>query len=179
MMRRYVEQGKVRTGEDLEVPVLMGLADEEGFPHRGTINFVDNQLDVSTGTQQMRGTFPNPNHMLAPGLFVRVRLPIGEPYRAIMIDEQALGTDQGQKFVYVVKDGKALYRRVQVGKLQAGRRVVLKGLAEGEQVVVSGLQRVRPGGEVNAKPAESSGLSESSTDDMAQTETGLDKLSHQ
>ena len=83
--------------------------------------------------------------MLSPGLFVRVRLPIGEPYRAIMIDERALGTDQGQKFVYVVdKDNNAQYRRVEVGKLQNGSRVVLKGIAEGERVVVSGLQRVRP-----------------------------------
>jgi RND family efflux transporter MFP subunit len=129
----------------------------------------------------MRGTFPNPNHMLAPGLFVRVRLPIGEPYRAVMIDEQALGTDQGQKFVYVVDDdSKAQYRRVQVGKLQNGRRVVLKGLKEGEKVVVSGLQLVRPGGEVTAKPAENTAQSESGkADGMAQTETGLDKLSHQ
>ena len=82
-----------------------------------------------------------------------MRLPIGDPYQAMLIDEQALGTDQGQKFVYVVdKDNKAQYRRVEVGKLQDGRRVVLKGLAEGEHVVVSGLQRVRPGAEVIAKP---------------------------
>jgi multidrug efflux system membrane fusion protein len=180
MMRRYVEQGKIQTGEDLEVPVLMGLADEEGFPHRGTINFVDNQLDVATGTLQVRGTFPNPNHMLAPGLFVRVRLPIGDPYEAILIDEQALGTDQGQKFVYVVdKDSKAQYRRVQVGKLQNGRRVILKGLDEGERVVVSGLQRVRPGSEVTAKPAENTAQTESGAGGVAKTETGLDKLSHQ
>ena len=144
-MRRYVEESKLQTGEDMEVHVLMGLADEEGFPHRGTINFVDNQLDVSTGTLQVRGTFPNPNHMLAPGMFVRVRLPIGDPHEAIMIDEQSLGTDQGQKFVYVIdQDSKAQYRSVSVGKLQNGKRVVLKGLQEGERVVVSGLQRVRP-----------------------------------
>ncbi len=91
-----------------------------------------------------------------------MRLPIGDPYQAILIDEQALGTDQGQKFVYVVdKDSKAQYRRVQVGKLQNGRRVVFKGLATGERVVVSGLQRVRPGGEVIAKPVEETAQSDS------------------
>jgi RND family efflux transporter MFP subunit len=157
MMRRYVETGKIKTvGKDkdeVQVPVLMGLADEEGFPHSGTINFVDNRLDVATGTLQVRGIFENPTHILSPGLFVRVRLPIGEPYQALLIDERALGTDQGQKFVYVVdKDNNAQYRRVEVGKLQNGQRVVRKGIAEGERVVVSGLQRVRPGAPVTAKP---------------------------
>ncbi len=181
MMRRYVEQGKVKTGDEREVPVLMGLADEEGFPHRGTINFVDNQLDVATGTLQVRGTFPNPKHMLAPGLFVRVRLPIGDPYEAILIDEQALATDQGQKFVYVIDDaGNAQYRRIEVGKLQNGQRVVRKGVALGERVVVSGLQRVRPGAPVTAKPAESTADRRRQAPATAQaTNSRLDKVSHQ
>jgi RND family efflux transporter MFP subunit len=154
MMRRYVESGKIKTADkdEPEVPVLMGLADEDGFPHKGMINFVDNRLDVATGTLQVRGIFDNPTHILSPGLFVRVRLPIGEPYQAILIDERALGTDQGQKFVYVIDaDNNAQYRRVEVGKLQNGQRVVRKGIAEGERVVVSGLQRVRPGAPVTAK----------------------------
>jgi RND family efflux transporter MFP subunit len=154
MMRRYVESGKIKTvdNDTPQVPVLMGLADEEGFPHSGMINFVDNRLDVATGTLQVRGVFDNPTHILSPGLFVRVRLPIGEPYQAILIDERALGTDQGQKFVYVIDaDNNAQYRRVEVGKLQNGQRVVRKGVAEGERVVVSGLQRVRPGAPVTAK----------------------------
>ena len=150
-MRRYVQQGKAE-GEEKEVPVIMGLADEEGFPHKGTINFVNNRLDNATGTLQVRGIFENSDHLLSPGLFVRVRLPIGDPYDAVLIDEQALGTDQGQKFVYVVDEGnKAQYRRIKVGKLQGTRRVVLDGLKPGERVVVSGLQRVRPGGEVSPK----------------------------
>ena len=156
MMRRYVEQGKIKTGSEAEVPVLMGLADESGFPHKGTINFVDNRLDVATGTLQVRGVFENPTHILSPGLFVRVRLPIGDPYEAVLIDEQALGTDQGQKFVYVIdQQNNAQYRQVDIGKLQNGQRVVRKGLDEGERVVVSGLQRVRPGAPVSPKPAPS------------------------
>jgi RND family efflux transporter MFP subunit len=176
MMRRYVQQGKIKTGDERQVPVLMGLADEQGFPHSGTVNFVDNRLDVATGTLQVRGIFENQSHMLSPGLFVRVRLPIGDPYDAVLIDEQALGTDQGQKFVYVVdNENKAQYRRVQVGKLQNGQRVVLKGLTEGERVVVSGLQRVRPGAEVDPKPAETLSSTAAGSAGMAQAEAGRDK----
>ena len=124
----------------------MGLADEEGFPHSGTINSSTTGSTWPPARCRCAAVFDNPTHILSPGLFVRVRLPIGEPYQAILIDEQALGTDQGQKFVYVVDDdNNAQYRRVEVGKLQNGQRVVRKGIAEGERVVVSGLQRVRPG----------------------------------
>jgi RND family efflux transporter MFP subunit len=178
MMRRYVEQGKVKTGNEAEVPVLMGLADEEGFPHQGTINFVDNRLDVATGTLQVRGVFENPTHILSPGLFVRVRLPIGDPYEAIMIDEQALSTDQGQKFVYVIdKDGNAQYRRIELGKLQNGQRVVRKGIEMGERIVVSGLQRVRPGAPVTAKPAPSAtaGETDQAGGEMAQASSSPQK----
>jgi RND family efflux transporter MFP subunit len=152
-IRRYAQEARDSQGSD-EVPVAMGLSDEEGFPHEGTINFLDNRLDPTTGTLQVRGVFKNPDRVLSPGMFVRVRLPIGEPYQALMVAEESLGTDQGQKFVYVVDaENKAQYRRVQVGKLQNGRRVVLKGLSADEQVVVSGLQRVRPGAVVQPKMA--------------------------
>ena len=147
-LHRYAEEGRIElSGERAAaVPVKMGLADEEGYPHDGVVNFVDNRLDPSTGTLQVRGIFKNSDRMLSPGMFVRVRLPIGESYRALLVAEQALGTDQGQKFVFVIDaDNRAQYRRVQVGKLQQGQRVVLKGLSAGERVVVSGLQRVRPG----------------------------------
>lgn len=151
-LRRYSESG--RTDGEHGVKVLMGLADEEGYPHVGTVNFLDNKLDPSTGTLQVRAIFQNPKHILSPGLFVRVRLPIGEPYQAVLISEAALGTDQGQKFVYVIDgENKAQYRRVQVGKLQSGRRAILEGLKSDERVVVSGLQRVRPGAVVDPKMA--------------------------
>ncbi len=150
-IRRYLEEGRLKRGQE-GVHVMMGLADEDAHPHLGIVNFLDNRLDPGTGTLQVRGVFHNTDRMLRPGLFVRVRLPIGEPYRALMVVEEALGTDQGQKFVYVIdKDNKAQYRRVEVGKLQGGRRVVLKGLSDGERIVVSGLQRVRPGEVVQAK----------------------------
>jgi RND family efflux transporter MFP subunit len=139
------------TGETA-LPVYLGLADEEGFSQQGKINFADNRIDPDTGTWRLRGVFPNPQRVLSPGLFVRVRLPIGNPYQAILISEQALGTDQGQKFVYVVSDdGDPVYRQVKVGRLHEGLRVITAGLQKNEKVVVSGLQRVHPGGKVNAK----------------------------
>ncbi len=154
-IRRYLEEGRLNSSDGTGVDVMMGLADDDGHPYAGYVNFLDNQLDAGTGTLQVRGIFRNPGHTLRPGLFVRVRLPIGQPYRALLVAEEALGTDQGQKYVYVVDDeNKAQYRRIEIGKLQDGRRVVLKGLEAGERVVVSGLQRVRPGASVQPKMIE-------------------------
>jgi RND family efflux transporter MFP subunit len=175
-IRRYLEEGRLKTSDGTGVQVLMGLADDENHPYTGYVNFLDNQLDPGTGTLQVRGIFKNPGNTLRPGLFVRVRLPIGEPYRALMVAEKALGTDQGQKYVYVVgNDNKAEYRRIEIGKLQDGRRVVLKGLEAGERVVVSGLQRVRPGAVVVPKQVQTAQRQESpgdKSDRMAEGPSG-------
>jgi RND family efflux transporter MFP subunit len=144
-IRRLIRDGKVKSAREAEVPVLLALADETGFPHAGTINFVDNQVDPATGTLRVRGIFPNPKRLLSPGLFVRVRLPIGAPHEAVVVPEKALGSDQGQKFVYVVDDkDEVAYRKIKVGPLNKGYRVVEDGVTAGERVIVSGLQRVRP-----------------------------------
>jgi RND family efflux transporter MFP subunit len=149
-LQRLAGEGKVKLEPGAgAAPVLLGLADEEGFPHRGTINFADNRVDPDTGTWRLRGLFANADRLLAPGLFVRIRLPIGEPYPAILVSEQALRTDQGQKSVYVVgADNRVADRRVKVGRLHEGLRVIAEGLRPGERVVVSGLQQVRQGVEV-------------------------------
>jgi RND family efflux transporter MFP subunit len=138
------------------VPVEMGLANEDDRPHKGAIDFFDTYVDAGTGTLRVRGAFDNREELLVPGMFVRVRLPIGKPQLATLIAEKALVTDQGQKFVYVVKDentaeqvGKVEYRAVKIGRLHEGLRVIKEGLAPGEKVVVSGLQRVRP--DINVK----------------------------
>ena len=142
----YVAKGLLKTDQKGQIPVLMGLTNEEGFPHPGIVNFVDNHLDTSTGTLQVRGAFDNAKRAILPGLFARIRLPLGEPYQALTIPEQALGSDQDKKFIYVVGDqNKIEYRPVEIGRLDGTQRVILKGIAEGERVVVSGLQRVRPG----------------------------------
>lgn len=150
--KRLIREHKIEWSLDSGLPVLMGLADEEGFPRQGVINFAENRVDADTGTWRLRGTFNNPDNALPSGLFVRIRLPFGVPHQAILVTEEALGTDQGQKYVYVIgEDGKAEYRRIKVGRLHKGLRVVSDGLTTGDKVVVNGLQRVRPGIEVKAE----------------------------
>jgi len=151
-LRRLIEQGKIK--KDLDSPVSLALSDEDGFPHPGTINFVDNQVDTQTGTLRFRGVFKNSDRVLSPGLFIRVRLPIGEPHQALVIPESAINTDQGRKFVWVVNaKNQATYTSIDAGAAYPGeRRVVESGLNSGDRVIVSGLQRVlRSGMPVDAK----------------------------
>jgi RND family efflux transporter MFP subunit len=156
-LRRLIleREGRLRSAQEVKHKILLGLADEEGFPHEGTIDFADNRVDPMTGTLRLRGVFPNPKRMLSPGMFTRIRLPIGQPHPAILVPEDALGSDQGQKFLYVVNgQNKAIYRRVEVGSLHGKLRVIKSGLAEGEQVVLGGLQRIKPNDIVRPKNVE-------------------------
>ena len=151
-LQRLRDEGKIHYEKDGSVVFLFGLADEDGFPHKGVVNFFDNRLDAGTGTLRMRGEFKNDAKM-TPGLFARVRLLVGPPHPALLIPERALGTDQGQKFVYVVnQNNKAKYQPIKVGALNEGMRVVETGLTGGERVVVNGLQRIRPNESVVPKP---------------------------
>jgi RND family efflux transporter MFP subunit len=160
----YIETGLVKKNKDGQIPILMGVANEEGFPHPGAVNFIDNRLDTNTGTLQVRGMFPNTNHVILPGLYCRVRLPLGNSYKAITVPDVALATDQGQKFIYVVNpQNKIEYRHIQAGKLQDGQRIIYKGIAEGERIVVSGIQRVHDGVVVDPKPARASAGTEQKT----------------
>lgn len=154
-LRRLMQEGVLPSSPGTSgITVEMGLADEDGFPHRGKIDFVDNRLDNNTGTLHMRCVFPNPRRLLTPGLFVRFRVPIGQPHPVTLAPEEALGTDQGRKFLYVLDgEDKVQYRPVKVGKLYEGYRVITDGLKEGERIVVDGLQRVRPGIQVAPKDA--------------------------
>jgi RND family efflux transporter MFP subunit len=151
-VRRLIQQRKANSYRQSTLPVFLGLSDEEGFPHEGAINFADNQVDPMTGTLRVRGEFPNPNNLLSPGLFARIRLPIGTPHKATLVAERALGTEQGQRYLFVVNDKDEIdYRKVRLGPLQGGLRVIEEGLAMGERVVVNGLQRVRKGAKVEPK----------------------------
>src|SRR5262249_48404746 len=117
----------------LRFPVLMRLANEEQFTHAGTVAFVDNQVSASTGTVRMRGVFPNPRGNLKPGLFARIRLPVGQPYKALLVPDEALQSDQGRKFVYVLNGkNEVVYRKVQLGQALQGLRVLKEGVAEGD-----------------------------------------------
>jgi len=134
------------------VAVHVGLVSEEGFPHEGKLEFVDNQLDSRTGSVRMRATFENKDRGMAPGLFARVQIGGGDAKTALLITDRAVGTDQSRKFVFVVgKDGKAEYRAVTLGPVVDGLRVVRSGLKPGEKIVVNGLQRVRPGAPITAQ----------------------------
>jgi multidrug efflux system membrane fusion protein len=143
----------------LSLPVFMAIEGEENFPHRGSLNFINNQVNPSTGTIAVRGVFQNVRPAggawsLIPGMFVRVRLPLGEPYTATLVIDRAIGSDQGLKFVYVIdSESKVQYRRVKTGALQEdGLRVIEEGLQPGDWVVVGSLQQLRPRTEVQTEP---------------------------
>jgi RND family efflux transporter MFP subunit len=133
-------------------PVSLGLATEEGFPHQGTINFVDNQVNSRTGTLRVRGVFPNKDKSLSSGFFARVRVPIGRPHQASLVSDRAIDNDQGQKILYVVNaKNEVVSRPIRVGALHDGLRAIEGGLKPGERVIVNGLQLVRPGVTVEPK----------------------------
>jgi membrane fusion protein, multidrug efflux system len=143
-----------RSGGD---PVYLGLADEQDYPHAGTLKFIDNQIDRKTGTIRARAVFANPNGIFAPGLFVRIRLVGHDTREAVLIDDRAVGTDLGKKFVMVLQpDSTVDYRSVTLGSEVNGMRIVKDGLQPGDVIVVNGLQRVRPGATVAATKVEMS-----------------------
>jgi RND family efflux transporter MFP subunit len=129
------------------------LANETGFPHRGMLDFADNRVDSGTGTLRVRGVFPNPgpNRVLEPGFFARVRVPGSGKYSALLIPDLAVGTDQGQKFVFLVDAQNVVhYRPVTLGPDLGELRVVRTGLRPDDWVVVNGLLGIRDGAKVNA-----------------------------
>ncbi|MCU4425913.1 efflux RND transporter periplasmic adaptor subunit [Acinetobacter sp. IK31] len=129
-----------------QVPVYMGLANETGFSREGTINSIDNNLDTTSGTIRVRATFDNPNGVLLPGLYARIRLGGGQPRSAILISPTAIGVDQDKRFVVVVDaKNQTAYREVKLGTQQDGLQIINSGLQAGDRVVVNGLQRIRPG----------------------------------
>jgi RND family efflux transporter MFP subunit len=143
--RQLAREGKAKAAHDGELPVALGLITEDGFPHQGTVNFVDNQVNPKTGTLRMRGVFPNAYEILSPGLFARVRVPMGNPHKALLVSDRALDNDQGQRIIYVLDDkNKVASRPVRVGALHDGLRAIEDGLKPGERVIVEGLQLVRP-----------------------------------
>jgi len=135
------------------LPVYLGLANENGFPHEGRLDFVDNRIDPTSGTIRTRAIFSNRDRRFTPGLFARVKLVGGQRQPALLVRDAAIGTDQDRKFVLVLAKGDSLaYRPVELGRLSDdGLRIVRSGLQPGEQVVVNGLMRVRPGIKVAPK----------------------------
>ena len=148
--RRLALTGERRSSRDYRNPVHVGLADEQGFPREGFMDFVDNQVDRGTGTVVGRAVLRNEDLSLAPGLFARLRLPGSGQYLATLVPDQAIASDQSQKYVFVIgAENKAEYRPVEIGPLVDGLRVVRKGATAADWIVVAGLQRVRPGSVVD------------------------------
>jgi RND family efflux transporter MFP subunit len=150
---KYVDR-KWQSGEarhpsrikDQDISVEIALAKDDGFPFKGVLDFIDNQVDSKTGTIRARGNFENSKQYLTPGLFVRVRIPFGKPRQALMISERAIGTDQRQKYLLTVNNKNvAEYRPIKLGSSQNGLRVVESGIQADDKVIVNGLLRVRPG----------------------------------
>ncbi|AMO47412.1 Efflux transporter, RND family, MFP subunit [Enterobacter sp. FY-07] len=151
--QNLARSGQGASSNHLALPVEIGLVGEEGYPHQGKVDFLDNQLTPSTGTIRMRALLDNAQRQFTPGLFARVRLPGSAEFKATLIDDKAVLTDQDRKYVYIVdKDGKAQRRDITPGRLAAGLRIVQQGLKPGDKVIVDGLQKVfMPGMPVNAK----------------------------
>jgi RND family efflux transporter MFP subunit len=151
-VRQLIREGKAKSARETEWPVSLGLATDDGFPKRGTINFVDNQVNPKTGTLRLRGVFPNSDQTLDPGFFGRVRVPVGQSHDAVLVTDRAIDNDQGQKIVYVINEkNEVAARRVRTSALHDGLREITEGLTAGEQVVVNGLQQVRSGMAVEPK----------------------------
>ncbi|MCV2884742.1 efflux RND transporter periplasmic adaptor subunit [Aestuariibacter sp. AA17] len=151
---KYVN-AKHRTEEDgTALPVFMGLADDESFNYKGTLDFVDNRINATTGTITGRAVFDNTNGELIPGLFARVRLLSENSVDGILIKDKAIGTDLNNKFVLVLADDNTVqYRPIELGEKLYGLRVVKSGLSPEDKIVINGLQRVRPGSKVTPQEA--------------------------
>lgn len=147
---RLAQSGERPSSRDFHNPAWIGVADEIGFPREGRMDFVDNQIDHGTGTMVGRAIIPNPDQVLTPGLFARLRIPGSGKYTAMMIPDEAIGSDQAQKFVWIVNaDNTTEHRQIQTGSLIDGLRVVRSGLTTDDTIIVGGIQRARPGEKVD------------------------------
>ena len=150
-IRQAVADGSIQAYEQGNLSVFMALQGEQGYPHKGTVNFVNNQVNPATGSISVRAVYPNPVlkesvRLLSPGMFVRVHLPLGQPHPGLLVTDRAIGSDQGIKYVYVIDaQNKATYRRIKTGPLESdGLRVISDGLKAGEWIAVGALQQIRP-----------------------------------
>jgi membrane fusion protein, multidrug efflux system len=163
--RRMREMGTAPPATAPNLPFTLALGDSGDFKYSGTIDFVDNQVDASTGTIRVRGRLPNPDRAITPGFFARIKVPDGEPYQAVVIPERSIGVDQGQKYVLTVNDKNAVeYRAIETGAKHGRMRVVTKGLTPDDWFVTEGIVRTRPGATIapQKKPLEASSTTQPS-----------------
>jgi RND family efflux transporter MFP subunit len=151
--QRAIADGRLSSARDGRVPAFVRLTDETQWTREGRLDFVDNQIDRGAGTIRVRAIFPNPNFVVAPGQFGRLRMPASEPHDAILVPDEAIVTDQSRKLVMVVRDdGTVEARPVRPGPMQDGLRILRSGLKPDERIVINGLTRARPGTTVTPQP---------------------------
>lgn len=139
-----------KTGMSAQTPVQLAVADEADFPHQGKLDYLSPREDAATGTVNLRGVFANPDGLLSPGFFARMRVRGSAPYPALLLPDRAIGTDQAQRFVWVInQDNQAEYRKVVLGAHIGQSRVITEGVKPGDWVVIEGLQKLKPGVKVN------------------------------
>ena len=140
------EEGKRKSARNAQMPAWIQLGNETDFPHEGVVDFVDNRLDPGTGTVRARVTLRNWSPLVVPGFFARVRVAGATPYRAALIDDKVISSQQGLKYAYVVRPDNTIERRnLETGPIFEGKRIIRKGLADGEKVVSTRLQLLQPG----------------------------------
>jgi multidrug efflux system membrane fusion protein len=144
--RRLLAEKKLTLDEQGRIAVVMALSDEPEFKRLGCVESLDNRIDPDTGSMTVRMLFPNADRALLPGMFARLRVPVGEKRARVVVPERVIGTDQDQKFVLTLGASNIVaYRPVKLGPLVDGMRVVTEGLSAGEPIIVNGIQRARPG----------------------------------
>lgn len=147
--QQLAERLKKESVHQANIPCAIGLETETGFPHEGTINFIDNAVDPNTGTIQMRGVIPNPDGFLTPGTFARMRIAHGVPYKTLLVPDEAVGAEQNERIVYVVgNDNVVATKTVKTGGLFGGLRAIVSGLEPDDRVIVNGVLKARPGARV-------------------------------
>jgi RND family efflux transporter MFP subunit len=151
--QRMILEKKMQDPRTAKVEVELQVSGENSYSRKGVIESFDNRMDPATGSIVLRAVFPNPDGILVPGAFAKVRIPGSEEYEALLVDEKLIGTDQNEKFVLTFSNGIAARTAIKLGALTNGQRVVLEGLKSGDQIISSGLQMLRPGAPVMALPA--------------------------
>jgi RND family efflux transporter MFP subunit len=149
----------VQSDAEAEIPVYLGLANEQGYPHKGILSFAESGVDPGTGTLQLRGQFPNKGNppVLLPGLYTRIRFPIQERDKALLVTERAIGADQGGRYLLAVSKENVVEKRpIRIGQLMDGMRVIEEGVQAGDLIIVNGLQRARPGAKVDPEKTDMS-----------------------
>src|SRR5690606_3914312 len=144
---RLAKDGKRTDPREQGIPVEIQLLDEEDFVHKGKLDFIDNQIDMQSGTIESRAVLDNKNQLLEPGMFGKVRIVGSDQHDAIMIPDQIIGTNQSVRFVYVLNDSsEVVSKQIELGPLHSnGLRIVREGLTKDDKLIVNNLQKIRPG----------------------------------